>query len=615
MPTQTPFDPAQYLTSPLQKGTYKLLSKPLDSLLSISKLEDQINRGRERSARTDRPFLECLHAEMDITLKVDLGDLEKIPSDGPVLILSNHPFGLLDATILCQLISERRPDCKFLANYHVAKLPEAAPFVIPVDPYESDKSTLANLRPMREALRWLRDGHVLTTFPAGEVAHLKLKPRGITDPPWSPHVASLIRRTGATAIPVFISGRNSLLFQTLGLVHPILRSALLARELANKTSREIEIHIGNPIPASKLDSFESDQDRIDFLRVRSHILPHRSHTVSIEERPSQLPQLPDDAPREESATLQAEVDSLPAECCAVRKGDFAVYVATAQQIPKILPEIGRLRELTFRQVGEGSGSATDLDRFDDYYLHAFAWNHAEGDIVGAYRLGQTDKILAAHGPSGLYTSTLFKFEPEFIERLDPALELGRSFVCSRYQKKHSSLALMWKGILRWVATSHPQYKTFFGPVSISQEYNALSKNLIVQYLRRKLTNPEISAFVKPRNPFKPKRILGLERSAISQNLRSTEEVSALVSEIEEDGKGVPMLIKHYLKMNATLLSFNVDPDFSDVLDGLLMSDMTTTDPKLLKLYMGEELRDKFLAFHKEVTPSPARSSRLRRTRP
>ena len=158
---------------------------------------------------------------------------------------------------------------------------------------------------------------------------------------------------------------------------------------------------------------------------------------------------------------------------------------------------------------------------------------------------------------------------------------------------------MWKGILRWVATSNPQYKTFFGPVSISQEYNALSKNLIVQYLRRKLGNPEFSAFVKPRNPFKPKRILGLEKTAISQNLRSTEEVSALVSEIEEDGKGVPMLIKHYLKMNATLLSFNIDPDFSDVLDGLLMSDMTTTDPKLLKLYMGEELRDQFLAFHQK----------------
>ncbi|MFT5857350.1 MAG: hypothetical protein ACI8XO_004611 [Verrucomicrobiales bacterium] len=279
------------------------------------------------------------------------------------------------------------------------------------------------------------------------------------------------------------------------------------------------------------------------------------------------------------------------------KGDFSVYVTSAQQIPALLPEIGRLRERTFRQVGEGSGSDTGLDRFDDYYLHAFAWDHAASAVVGAYRLGQTDKILATHGAKGLYTSTLFKFEPDFLRRLDPALELGRSFICSRYQKKHSSLAIIWKGILRWVARDNPHYKTFFGPVSISQEYNALSKNLIVQYLRRKLSNPEVSAFVKPRNPFKPKRILGLEKSAISANLRNTEEVSALVSEIEEDGKGVPMLIKHYLKMNATLLSFNVDPDFSNVLDGLLISDMTTTDPKLLKLYMGQELRDKFLAFH------------------
>ena len=536
---------------------------------------------------------------MEITTKVNEDELNRIPKSGPVVIVSNHPFGLLDASILCEHLSAYRPDCKFLANYLIAKLPEAAPFIIPVDPFDSETSATQNFRPMREAMRWLRKDNLLVTFPAGEVARLKLKSRGVVDGPWSPHIASLIHRTGATTIPIYISGRNSLLFQTLGLVHPIVRTALLARELTNKRSREIQIHIGSPIPASKLDDFESDQDRIDFLRLRTHILPHRSQSVSIEKTPSSLPQLPGETTSSQSSDLQAEIDALPESCCVLKKGDFSVYVTTAQQIPQLLPEIGRLRELTFRQVGEGSGSDTDLDRFDDYYLHAFAWDHSASAVVGAYRLGQTDKILAAHGPGGLYTSTLFKFEPGFLERLDPALELGRSFVCSQYQKKHSSLALMWKGILRWVATANPQYKTFFGPVSISQEYNVLSKNLIVQYLRRKLGNPEFSAFVKPRNPFKPKRILGLEKSAISANLRNTEEVSALVSEIEDDGKGVPMLIKHYLKMNATLLSFNVDPDFSNVLDGLLMSDMTTTDPKLLKLYMGEELRDRFLAYHQK----------------
>jgi len=597
--TQSPFDPEQFLSSPLQKKAYRLFARPIDRILAVSKLEQQFDRARERTSETNDPFLQSLLVEKKIAPKVDPEDLAKIPKEGPVLIVSNHPYGMLDAAMLCNLFSAYRADTKFLANYLITKVPESRPFVIPVDPFDSEKSAAQNLRPIREAMRWLKGGHLLATFPAGVVAHLKIKNRGVLDPPWSPHVASIARRTGATVVPVFISGRNSALFQALGLVHPMFRTALLARELANKSSQEIDIHIGTPIPPGKLENFESDGDRIDFLRVRSHILPHRSHSITIEDNQSQLPELPDDVPREVSLALQEEVASLPPECCVLRKGDFAVYVTTAQQIPKILPEIGRLREVTFRQVGEGSGSDTDLDRFDDYYLHAFAWNHAEGDIVGAYRLGQTDKILAERGPRGLYTSTLFKFEPEFLNRLNPALELGRSFICSRYQKKHSSLALMWKGILHWVASSNPHYKTFFGPVSISQEYNALSKNLIVQYLRRKLSNPEVSAFVKPRNPFKPKRILGLEKSAISRNIRSTEEVSALVSEIEEDGKGVPILIKHYLKMNATLLSFNVDPDFSNVLDGLLMSDMTTTDPKLLKLYMGEELRDKFLAFHQK----------------
>ena len=603
MQDHKPFDLAQFIRSPLKRRAYNLLSKPLNSVLSISGLERELSHSRENSAKTGRPFLDCLHSSMGVTIKVDPASLAKVPTEGPVVILSNHPFGLLDASLLCQMLSAYRPDCKFLANHILTTIPEANPFIIPVDPFNNEDSPGKNLRPMRDAIRWLRDGHLLATFPAGEVAHLQLKKREIMDPPWSSHIASIIHRTKATAIPIFISGRNSLLFQALGLVHPILRTAMLTRELANKRSREIEIHIGTPIPHSKIERFDSDQDRIDFLRVRSHILPHRAQQpAKIEEPESDLPTLSEPPPASISPTLQAEVDSLPQSCCTLRKGDFAVYVVTADKIPNLLPEIGRQRELTFRLVGEGTGSDSDIDRFDDYYLHAFAWDHGTSNIVGAYRIGQTDTILPTHGLAGLYTSTLFKFEPEFIHRLDPALELGRSFICHRYQKKHSSLALLWKGILRWVASTNPHYKTFFGPVSISQEYNLLSKNLIVQFLRRKLSNPQVSAYAKPRNPFKTKKILGLDKAAISKNLRNIEDVSALVSEIEDDGKSLPMLIKHYLKMNATLLNFNVDPDFSDVLDGLLMSDMTTTDPKLLKLYMGKELRDQFLAHHQKEPP-------------
>ncbi|MFT5857349.1 MAG: putative hemolysin [Verrucomicrobiales bacterium] len=256
MPTHIRFDPATYLKSPLQKATYRALAKPIDSLLSISKLENYFNLARTRSSENHRPFNESLHKEMDIRTKIDLNHLGRIPRTGPVVIVSNHPFGLLDASILCEHLSAYRPDCKFLANYMVAKLPEAAPYVIPVNPFDTEKSTAQNLRPMREAMRWLRSGKVLITFPAGEVAHLKIKNRGIIDGPWSPHMASLIHRTGATVIPIYISGRNSVLFQTLGLVHPLLRTALLARELTNKRSREIEIQIGSPIPASKLDDFD-----------------------------------------------------------------------------------------------------------------------------------------------------------------------------------------------------------------------------------------------------------------------------------------------------------------------------------------------------------------------
>lgn len=288
----------------------------------------------------------------------------------------------------------------------------------------------------------------------------------------------------------------------------------------------------------------------------------------------------------------AEIRTLHHRGPLASQGRLDVHLAAAWEIPAILHEIGRFREITFRHVGEGSGKALDLDRFDASYLHLFLWDRENQRVAGAYRLGCTDVLLHSGGPSSIYTSTLFHFEPDFLEFLQPALELGRSFVARDYQKSPHALALLWRGIGAFIA-SRPRYCRLFGPVSISCDYTHVSRDVMVRYLRDRCSHQEFSRRVRPLNPY---RSLPAE-SAISRQLHSIEEVSAVVSSVEPDGKGVPVLLRQYLRLNATLLEFNVDPDFSNVLDGLILVDLREAPPQILARYMGTEACQSLLARH------------------
>jgi putative hemolysin len=249
-------------------------------------------------------------------------------------------------------------------------------------------------------------------------------------------------------------------------------------------------------------------------------------------------------------------------------------------------EIGQLREKTFREVEEGTGTPCDLDAYDERYLHLFMWHAGRSEIVGSYRIGLVDEILAEQGPRGLYTSSLFKFNAGFLERLGPALELGRSFIRAEYQRKPTSLALLWRGIGE-LLVRNPRYKVLFGPVSISRAYHSVSKRLMIEYLEKNHGDDALGALVKPKN--RPKgKLEPRARAALEVLAKDVDDVSSLVSEIEEDSKGMPVLLRHYLKLNARLLGFNVDPAFGHCVDGLILVDLRTTEPRILKRFMGEE---------------------------
>jgi putative hemolysin len=373
-----------------------------------------------------------------------------------------------------------------------------------------------------------------------------------------------------------------------------VRTALLPHEFFNKHNRSIEVRIGSPVTPAKIRGCQDDVALIRYLRRRTYLLQNR-------EAPRQLKITRSEPQAAEGlgALLAGEVAKLPPDRTLVQNDDFTVLLAKANEIPNVLHEIGRLRELTFRQVGEGTGKSIDLDRFDDHYWHLFVWSRQAREVAGAYRLGPSGEILARFGPKGFYTSQLFHWKQPFLDRISPALELGRSFVRPEYQKTYAPLLLLWKGIGQFLIRN-PQYKLLFGPVSISNGYTAASRHLMVKFLSAYRQSPEFAPLVRARNPFRPRPSLGDKSSKLADELIGAtvwdvEELSALIADVETDRKGVPVLLKQYLKLGGELAAFHVDRRFADALDGLIIIDLRKTDLRVLERYMGKDGAARYLS--------------------
>ncbi len=560
----------------------------LKKLVSLGPLE-QLSMEAAQDAGAGS-FFSGILARLDVSIDCPQQDLDRIPARGPVIIVANHPFGLIEGPVIGALLAGRRPDFKFLGNSMLCHFPELREHVIAVDLFSADRAA-TNWKPLRESIAWVRKGGVLIIFPAGEVASVQLGGLQIADPSWNPNVARLVRLTGAPVVPLYIHGANGAGFHMAGLLHPSLRTALLPRELLNKKGSTIQLSIGAAISARGLADIGTDAAAIDYLRRRTELL---------RERPSNTPALRTFAaapvvPAINSKSLRGEVDGLPPGQTLLEHDDFVVHIAAAEQIPNTLLEIGRLREISFRQAGEGTGTPIDLDEFDAWYQHLFLWNRARNEIAGAYRLAGTDDVVSRHGENGLYTSSLFRFGPGFLNRIHPALELGRSFVRPEYQKTYLPLLLLWKGIGHYAAR-HPRYRMLFGPVSISATYSEVSRSLIVSFLETHCGNRSLASSVKPRCKFRHGRLRESNTRMLGSLLPGIDELSETVMDLEPDRKGVPVLLRQYLNVGGEILAFSVDRAFSGVLDGLVVVDLARLNPRLLERYMSKPGAKAFLSY-------------------
>ena len=592
--------PWQTVRQPLLRWTLRLTHAWIERALGLRRL----NAYYERVHRTpgEGAFPARILEAMEVRTEVSDEDVARIPAEGSLLVVANHPFGAMEGLALLELIRRRRPDVKIMANYILARIPELREDFFFVDPFGRPGSVARNVNTLRQALNWLREGKSLIVFPAGEVASFAPHAFRVRDPAWQPSLMALARRAGVERfLPVFVPGSASPLFHLVGKVHPRLRTILLPREMIRLRRHTLTLRVGTPLAGATLfRRFAEDADALRYLRFRTFLLAGRVDASRFERQMRRLTL--DDANRENAPVippvppveLEAELKALPPEAhlCSVEAYD--IYAAQGRDIPVTLREIGRLREITFRAAGEGTGRDLDTDDFDIAYHQIILWQRERREIVGCYRLALSDVITETAGLSALYTRTLFRFDERFLGHLPgPAVELGRSFVRPEYQRAFAPLLLLWRGVLVFLA-NHPRYTVLFGPVSISHDFRSASRDILLAYLRARCSNEDLAKWVSPRLPPKRQHFVEWRSPEYADFLASEGDVNDALAEIEEGRREMPVLIRQYLKLGGRIIAFNVDPDFGTVVDGLIVLNLLDAPKRDIARYMGKELYESYV---------------------
>lgn len=573
------------------KPTFDKLNNYILKTLKLNQINELYSNNFKESGAQ---FIEKILRDLNITLKISEEDLKKIPNTGSFISTSNHPFGAIDGLILIYLISKKRKDFKVMANFLLEMVEPIKDQIIPVNPFKKKKKKESSIEGLRKGIKHLNAGHPIGIFPAGEVSTIQ-NLKNITDKTWNHSMIKFIKRSKVPVLPVYFHGMNSISFHVLGLINANLRTAKLPAELLNKRDETITIRIGNIIDIKQQDSFVTTSEYGKFIRAKTYALGTQLDVNNFFKYNQSFAKLQKPLITSIDTTLLLkDIFSLPEEAKLFTWGDYEIYNVSTSQIPNLISEIGRIRELTFRGVEEGTGKALDLDSFDLYYKQLFIWDSKNDKLVGGYRIGFGKEIIEAYEKKGFYLNTLFKFNKNFSNTLKQSIELGRSFVTPDYQKKAFPLFCLWKGILK-VLLSRPEYRYLLGPVTISNGYSKLSKNLIIDYIKNNHYDFNICQLVKPRKKYKVKYKSDDYELFLhsSTNLNLLDEI---IEDIEIGKLKVPILFKKYLQQNAKIIGFNRDPKFNNALDALMILDVSNIPVKTLKNLSSTEQDYSFISY-------------------
>jgi putative hemolysin len=551
-------------------------------MMEVMKLNDINKVFSQNQHFNGLEFVDKILETIGVSVEFDEDDLKNIPKTGAFIAIANHPYGGVEGLVLVKLLCTVRPESKVMVNFILKLIPNLSQFFVAVNPFENVQHS-SSISGLKTTFDLLRNGTPIGIFPAGEVSTFSLDKQEITDRLWHPVVGKLIARAKLPVVPIYFHGNNGVLFNILSFIHPTLRTAKLPSEFLNKQGLKMKVRIGKPINIEDISYKNNTNKLLDFLRARTYALGtsldqerklfNPISLFKIAKTPKEI------IPETPRADIVEEITLLETYKVWTEK-NYEVYIAPTTSIPNILREIGRLREITFRQVGEGTNKKIDLDNYDIYYHHLFIWDKDQQNIVGAYRIGKGDEILDTMGRRGFYLSELFKIKEPFYPILRKGIELGRSWIRKEYQQKPLPLFLLWKGILKYLL-DNPQYRYMFGPVSISNNFSKFSKSLMVDFISRDHFDYDLAKYIKPKNKFKAD-LSPINTDLLLESSDTLKNLDSLISDIENSHIKIPVMLRQYLNLNAKIICFNIDPKFADCLDGFLLVDMQQIPPEMLE---------------------------------
>ncbi len=561
----------------------------LMKVLKISTLNKIYDRNKHLK---DLEFLNAILDEFQISFEIPEDDLKRLPKDGAYITISNHPLGGIDGILLLKLMLEKEPNFKIIANFLLHRIDPMKPYIMPVNPFETHKDAKSSVVGIKETLRHLSDGKPLGMFPAGEVSTYK-DGKLMVDKAWEEGAIKVIRKAQVPVVPIYFHAKNSRLFYLLSKLNPTLRTAKLPSELLTQKDRSIKVRIGKPISVAEQNEHASLEEYSEFLRRKTYMLANsfekESHFLSAPNLNNlKLPKSP------KKIVTAANQEKMIAEIEELRKTDsrlthsknYEVFFTEARNIPNILHEIGRLREITFREIGEGTNNSIDLDKYDQYYHHLFLWDEGAQKIAGAYRMGLGSEIYKKYGIDGFYLQELFRFEPELHDMMSKSIEMGRAFISKEYQLKPMPLFLLWKGIVH-TTLRHPEHNFLIGGVSISNQFTDFSKSLMIEFMKSHYYDPYIAQYIHPKKEFRVKLKDADKDFIFDEAEADLVKFDKIIDEIEPGTLRLPVLIKKYIKQNARVVAFNVDPLFNNAIDGLMYIRIADLPESTMKPVMEE----------------------------